>query len=149
SGTVMLDLLLGGEVVARLPAGTDMQKAMEDLADELRAAGRKPYVIPGGGSNPVGALGYVSCAHEMLHQAYTMGLRIDHVVHATGSTGTQAGLVVGLRGSNSGVPVYGVSVRLPKERQEENVWKLVQATADYMGLPASSVTREDVVANSG
>lgn len=148
SGNVMLDHLLGGEVVARLPSGTDMQKAMEDLADELRAAGRKPYVIPGGGSTPVGALGYVSCAHEMLHQAYTMGLRIDHVVHATGSTGTQAGLVVGLRGSNSGVPVYGVSVRLPQQRQEENVWKLVQATADYMGLPASSVTREDVVANS-
>lgn len=148
SGNVLLDHLLGGEVVARLPAGSDMQKAMEDLASELSADGRKPYVIPGGGSNPVGALGYVSCAHEMLHQAYNMGLRIDHVVHATGSTGTQAGLVVGLRGSNSGVPVYGVSVRLPKERQEENVWKLVQTTADYMGLPPSSVTREDVVADS-
>ncbi|NYT37286.1 D-cysteine desulfhydrase [Allopusillimonas soli] len=148
SGNVMLDHLMGGEVVARLPAGTDMQAEMEKLAQTLRDAGRKPYVIPGGGSNPVGALGYVSCAHEMLHQAYDMNLRIDHVVHATGSTGTQAGLVVGLRASNSGVPVYGVSVRAPKEKQEENVWKLVQATVDYMGLPAGSVERSDVVANS-
>src|SRR3546814_7804012 len=73
---------------------------------------------------------------------------MDHVVHATGSAGTQAGLVVGLRGSNSGVPVYGVSVRAPKEKQEENVWKLVRATMDFTGLPASSVDRGDVVANA-
>src|SRR5690606_11868198 len=64
SGNVMLDHLMGGEIVARLPAGTDMQQAMEQLADQLKSQGRKPYVIPGGGSNPVGALGYVACAHE-------------------------------------------------------------------------------------
>jgi len=148
SGNVLLDRLLGGDIVARLPAGTDMQQEMEKLAAELRSAGRKPYVMPGGGSNPVGALGYVGCAQELLNQSFETGLRIDHVVHATGSTGTQAGLVVGLRSSNSGIPVYGVSVRAPKAKQEENVWKLVQATVDYMGLPASSVERADVVANS-
>jgi L-cysteate sulfo-lyase len=148
SGNVMLDRLMGGDIVARLPAGTNMQEAMEDLAAELRSAGRKPYVIPGGGSNPVGALGYVRCAQELLDQSYEAGVRIDHVVHATGSTGTQAGLVVGLRASNSGIPVYGISVRAPKDKQEENVWRLVQATVDYMGLPASSVERADVVANS-
>lgn len=148
SGNVLLDRLLGGEIVARFPANTDMQQEMDKLAAELRSAGRKPYVIPGGGSNPVGALGYVGCAQELLNQSFETGLRIDHVVHATGSTGTQAGLVVGLRSSNSGIPVYGVSVRAPKEKQEENVWKLVQATADYMGLPPSSVERADVVANS-
>jgi L-cysteate sulfo-lyase len=148
SGNVMLDSLMGGEIVARLPSGTDMQQAMEDLAAELRRAGSKPYVIPGGGSTPVGALGYVACAQELLTQSFETGVRIDHVVHATGSTGTQAGLVVGLRASNSGIPVYGVSVRAPKQKQEENVWKLVQSTVDYMGLPASSVDRSDVVANS-
>lgn len=148
SGNVMLDRLMGGEIVARLPPGTNMQEEMENLAAELRSAGRKPYVIPGGGSNPVGALGYVRCAQELLNQSYDAGVRIDHVVHATGSTGTQAGLVVGLRASNSGIPVYGISVRAPKDKQEENVWRLVQATVDYMGLPASSVERADVVANS-
>lgn len=148
SGNVMLDRLLGGDIVARFPAGTNMQEEMENLAAELRSAGRKPYVIPGGGSNPVGALGYVGCAQELLNQSFEQGVRIDHVVHATGSTGTQAGLVVGLRASNSGIPVYGVSVRAPKEKQEENVWNLVQATVDYMGLPAAAVQRADVVANS-
>ncbi len=148
SGNVLLDRLLGGEIVARLPAGSNMQQAMEDLASELRGAGHKPYVIPGGGSNPVGALGYVGCAQELLNQSFEMGVGIDHVVHATGSTGTQAGLVVGLRSSNSGIPVYGVSVRAARQQQEENVWKLVQATVDYMGLPSASVERADVVANS-
>jgi L-cysteate sulfo-lyase len=148
SGNVMLDGLMGGEIVARLPAGTNMQAAMESLAQDMRKAGHKPYVIAGGGSTPVGALGYVACAQEMLHQSFEIGVRIDHVVHATGSTGTQAGLIVGLRGSNSGIPVYGVSVRADREKQEENVWNLVKATMDYMGLPASAVDRSDVVANS-
>lgn len=148
SGNVLLDQLLGGEIVAKLPAGTDMAAEMEKLAQALRDEGKKPYIIPGGGSNPVGALGYVACAHELLQQAFDSGLRMDHVIHATGSTGTQAGLIAGFRGSNSGVPVYGVSVRAPKDKQEENVWKLVQSTADYMGLPASAVERADVVANA-
>ncbi len=148
SGNVFLDQLLGGKIVARLPAGTDMQQAMEELADQLRDSGDRPYVIPGGGSTPVGALGYVACAQELLTQSFETGIRIDHVVHATGSTGTQAGLLVGLRAGNSGIPVYGVSVRAPKEKQEENVWRLAQATMDYMGLPPTSVERADVIADS-
>lgn len=149
SGNVMLDRLLGGEIVARLPAGTNMQKAMEDLAAELRERGNKPYVIPGGGSNPVGALGYVACAQELLTQSFEMGLRLDCVVHATGSAGTQAGLVTGLAASNSGIPVMGISVRAAQQQQEDNVWKLVQATRDYMGLPADSIRREAVMVDAG
>ena len=53
----------------------------------MRAEGRRPYVIPGGGSNPGGALGYVAAALELVNQAAEMGLRIDHVVHAAGSAG--------------------------------------------------------------
>jgi|SRR5690625_764411 len=148
SGNVMLDHLLGAEIVARLPAGTDMAAAMEDLAASLRKQGRKPYVIPGGGSNPVGALGYVACAQELLNQSFEMGLEIDHVVHATGSAGTQAGLVAGFAAASSGIPVYGIGVRAPRPRQEENVWKLAQATLDYMGVPQSVLDRSDVVANT-
>ena len=74
-----------------------MNAEAEAKGEALRAAGEKPYVIPGGGSNRVGALGYVSCAQELMQQADEMGLRIDRVVTATGSAGTQAGLVVGWR----------------------------------------------------
>lgn len=148
SGNVLLDHLLGGEITTRLPAGSNMAEAMQELAEALRAKGRKPYIIPGGGSNAIGALGYVGCAQEILMQSFEMGIPVDHVVHATGSSGTQAGLVVGFAASNSGVPVYGIGVRAPKAQQEENVWKLAQATLDYMGITGAAVKRSDVVANT-
>lgn len=94
SGNVLLDHILGAPT-RTYPGATDMAAAMEEVADELRAKGRKPYVTPGGGSNAIGALGYVNCAIELTAQANDMGLRIDHLVHATGSAGTQAGLVAG------------------------------------------------------
>ncbi|MBB5692105.1 D-cysteate sulfo-lyase [Muricoccus pecuniae] len=146
SGNVMLDKLHGA-TVSRRPGGADMQAEMEALAEELRAAGRKPYVIPGGGSNPVGALGYVGAALELVAQAAEMGLRIDHVVHATGSAGTQAGLVAGLVGLNSGIPVLGIGVRAPREKQEANVLALSQRTAAHLGLPEGTVRAEHVRAN--
>lgn len=146
SGNVLLDRLLGATVRV-VPGGTDMTAAMEEVARAHRTAGGKPYVIPGGGSNPVGALGYVDCAFETVSQANAMGLRIDHVVHATGSTGTQAGLVAGLCGCRSGIPVLGISVRAPREKQETNVFALAEATAEFAGM-AGAVRREDVVVNS-
>ncbi|OYD24287.1 D-cysteine desulfhydrase [Oceanimonas baumannii] len=145
NGNVMLDQLFGG-MLRKYPGGTDMNAAMEELASELKAAGKKPYIVPGGGSNEIGALGYVNCALELLGQANDTGLRIDHVVHATGSAGTQAGLVTGLSGSNSGIPVLGIGVRVPREQQEANVFRLAERTAEKLGIPGA-VKREDVVAN--
>lgn len=147
SGNVLLDKLLGGEIIAHLPNGADMQQAMEQHAAQLREHGHRPFVIPGGGSNPVGALGYVACAQELLWQSAEQRLRIDHVVHATGSSGTQAGLVAGLFASNSGIPVLGISVRAPKEKQEQNVWNLASQTLELLGV-TQPLPREAVVANS-
>lgn len=145
NGNVLLDRLHGASVSAR-PGGADMNAEMETLAARLRAEGHKPYVIPGGGSNPVGALGYVNAALELLNQAGETGLVIDHVVHGTGSAGTQAGLVTGLAALNSGIPVLGIGVRAPRDRQEAMVFALAERTADFMGLPGV-VKREQVVAN--
>ncbi|NDL65247.1 D-cysteine desulfhydrase [Acerihabitans arboris] len=147
SGNILLDNLLGGTIVEHLPAGTDMQLAMENLADNLRAQGRRPYVIPGGGSNAIGALGYVACAEELLYQSSQQRLRIDHIVHATGSTGTQAGLLSGLEASNSGIPVLGISVRAPKARQEENVYALAARTWQLLGA-RGELDRARVAVNS-
>lgn len=147
SGNILLDNLLGGEIVDHLPAGTDMQQAMEELADTLRKEGFKPYVIPGGGSSPVGALGYVACAEELLFQSSQQRLRIDHIVHATGSTGTQAGLVAGLTATHSQIPLLGISVRAPKEKQEENVYALAQRTWQLLGIPGE-IPRDAVNVNS-
>lgn len=145
TGNIFLDRLFGATFHFR-PGGVDMNAAAAAHGEKLRAEGRKPYVIPGGGSNPVGALGYVNAAMELVTQADDMGLRIDHVVHATGSTGTQAGILVGLEGCNAHIPVYGVSVRADKETQEANVMKLAEATAEYVGV-RGGIRREAVVAN--
>jgi L-cysteate sulfo-lyase len=146
SGNVLLDRLHGA-TVTRLPGGTDMDAAMARRADELRSAGGRPYVIPGGGSNPVGALGYVTAALELVNQANDAGLDIDLLITATGSTGTQAGLVAGLKGCRSGIPVLGICVRSPKSVQEEKVYSLAQRTAALLGT-SDAVDRSDVVANS-
>lgn len=138
SGNVLLDELLGAQIVDRLPAGTDMAAAMEALAEELRAAGRRPYVIPGGGSNPIGALGYVECALEL----DAAPIPVDWVVHATGSTGTQAGLVAGLRAVHSPARVLGVSVRQPEQKQIDAVHSLATRTAELIG---AEVGRDDVL----
>lgn len=147
SGNVLLDNLLGGEIIDHLPAGTDMQQAMETLAESLRKEGLKPYVIPGGGSSPVGALGYVACAEELLFQSSQQRLRIDHIVHATGSTGTQAGLVTGLTATHSQIPLLGISVRALKAKQEENVYALAQRTWQLLGIPGE-LPRSAVQVNS-
>jgi L-cysteate sulfo-lyase len=146
NGNVFLDLLHGASLEHH-PGGTDMEAVMAASAESFRAQGRHPYTIPGGGSNPTGALGYVNAALELVTQANDQNLRIDEVIHATGSTGTQAGLVAGLAGISSGVPVLGISVRADRKNQEENVFRLMVATAELAGC-SMAITREHVVANA-
>ena len=126
-----------------LPAdlAAEMQKVAEAVSQEK---GRKAYIIPGGGSNPLGALGYVTCAEEMMGQSFDQGVAFDHAVCASGSAGTHAGFLVGLLGTNAHLPVTGINVRRPRAEQEANVHALAQATAELLGVPA--VPRDAVVA---
>jgi D-cysteine desulfhydrase len=145
SGNNFLYRLLGVEQVKVVKVGVDLNAEMQKMADEVAALGRKAYVIPGGGSTPIGALGYVSCAEEILAQTFQMGLRLDHIVVASGSTGTHGGLLAGLVGNNSHIPVTGINVRRTREEQEPNVHKLAQETAAMLGIPGG-VPREAVTA---
>lgn len=146
NGNVLLDHLHGATTEKR-PGGTDMNAEMEKVADGFRAEGRRVYTISGGGSNPTGALGYVNCAFEMLSQFNDRALEVDHIVHATGSAGTQAGLITGLKAMNAQIPLLGIGVRAPKAKQEDNVYMLACATAEKLGCP-DVVKREDVAANT-
>jgi|TARA_R110002072_G_scaffold3759_8_gene26849 L-cysteate sulfo-lyase len=146
NGNVLLDHLHGA-TTEKFPAGHDMAAEMERAAEAKRAEGHNVYVIPGGGSNPIGALGYVNCAMELVGQANDRGLRIDRVVHATGSSGTQAGLVTGMCALNAKIPVLGIGTRAPREKQEQMVYDLACKTAEKLGCPGV-VRREDVVANT-
>jgi L-cysteate sulfo-lyase len=145
NGNVLLDRLFGASI-RTVPAGTDMNAELEAEAERLRGEGRRPYVIPGGGSNPVGALGYVDCAREIVTQADDLDLAIDRIVTATGSAGTHGGLVAGLAVMGADVPVLGFGVRAPKARQEAMVLKLARETAALLGRP-DAVTEEMVVAD--
>jgi len=146
SGNVLLDHLHGA-TTERYRSGPDMNAELEKVAQTYRDQGKKVYTIPGGGSNPTGALGYVNCALEMLVQFNERGLKVDHIVHATGSAGTQAGLITGLKAMNAGIPLLGIGVRAPKAKQEENVFNLATATSRKLGCEGV-VQREDVVANT-
>ena len=145
SGNVLLDRVFGANL-REYAAGTDFDKAMQEVAEEVRSSGGKPYIVPGGASDKIGALGYVNCALELLTQANDQGLVIDHFITATGSAGTQAGLIVGLKATSSNIPLLGIGVNAPQDVQEQKVFDLAVATAEYIGAPGV-VKREDVVAN--
>ena len=141
SGNVFLDKVFGATLEYR-PSGLDMNAEAEAVTERLRGEGHKPYFIPGGGSNATGALGYAMCAQEILQQRDD----IDWMVTATGSTGTHAGLVAGLHGLGSNLPVMGISVRQPKDRQIAAVHGLVQKTAEKLGtgpVPVEKVLVDD------
>jgi D-cysteine desulfhydrase len=135
SGNNFLFRLLGVEKVTVVDGGSDMLAAMQAEADELAAEGRKGYVIPGGGSNTLGALGYVACAQEIMGQAFQKGIQFDHLVCASGSGGTHSGILVGMQAMGSKIPVTGISVSRAVPEQEALIGKLTTDTREFLGLP--------------
>lgn len=144
NGNNFLFDLLGVEAVHVVDGGSDMLAAMQKVADTLRGGGRKPYLIPGGGSNEIGALGYVACAQEVMQQLYEMQLNIDYIVCTSGSTGTHAGLLTGLVGSNAHIPVVGIGINRKKDAQTAAVHALCVKTAAKLGI-TEPPSVEDVV----
>ena len=142
TGNVLLNKMFGATIEYR-PAGLDMNAEAQEACRKLEQEGAKPYFIPGGGSNEVGALGYVECALELNAQINQQSLVFDCLVHATGSTGTQAGLVAGLEGIHAGLPVLGICVRNPRQKQIEAVHGLVSKTTHKLGIPDIDINRVD------
>ncbi len=144
SGNNFLFQLMGVKSTTVVPGGSNMLGEMEELAAKLKKEGKKPYIIPGGASNTIGATGYVACAQEIQQQLFDSNLNIDHMVVPSGSAGTHAGIVVGMYGTNAGIPVSGVNVSRKKDVQEEIVHKLAVETAKRVGireeLPEDQVT---------
>lgn len=137
AGNVFLDRLFGATLEHR-PAGLDMNAEAMAVTEKLKAEGHKPYFIPGGGSNPTGALGYASCAEEILAQEGNMASPFDWLVMSTGSTGTHAGLLAGFHVLGRGLPIMGISVRQPREKQIEAVHGLTERTLEKLGGPTMS-----------
>src|SRR5262245_31628625 len=105
-GNLLLDALLDADV--RLVDG-NASAAMEQIGEEERRRGGRPYLIPGGGSNGLGALGYAQCVLELQAQLLERGTAIDYLYLSSGSGGTQGGLVLGAKLYSAGYQIVGVS----------------------------------------
>ena len=112
--------------------------ALEGLARTLADKGRRPYVIHSApGHPPIGGLGYVLAAEEMMAQARALGIGFDAVVCASGSGLTHAGTLVGLRALGETMPVYGICVRRDAPRQSDRVVQVAAELASMIEHPAA------------
>jgi L-cysteate sulfo-lyase len=134
SGNLLLDQLLGARVHS-LPAGQDLDAAMALRAQTLSDAGQVPYVMPVGGSNTIGAMGYVECGLELAEQLQQQQLSFDAIVLATGSAGTQSGLLAGLALAGVDIPVLGITVSRSSDEQCQKVLALLHEVQDVLEQP--------------
>ena len=136
SGNILLDHLFGAVVhIAESPK--DLLPRIASVIARLAERSMPAYVIPSGGSNELGAMGYVDCAAELVAQQQRQGCGLDNLVHATNSGGTQAGLMAGLRQGGSEARVLGVSVRQPKATQAAMVAALAGKVSGRIGTEAN------------
>lgn len=145
TGNILLDRILGASVHI-YPAGTDREAMMAERADALRAQGRKPYIVPVGGSNPVGSLGYVGAAQELASQAEDKGLAIDYILHGCSSGGTHAGLACGLAALEHSAKLLGIDVDGDPALTADVVMPLTRALARFLAIDEeTAVSRVNVV----
>jgi len=150
-GNLLLNHLLGAEIrfLEGTPSKLDRARFMEEIAADQRKRGHVPYVIPAGASYPPGAIAYANAMLELFEQARNYNFRIDHVVHAAGSGGTQAGLVLANKALGSKVDVLGICAE--PHAQDELVKKTIEitrATAKMLDVEVI-VKSDDVVLNGG
>lgn len=144
NGNVLIDHLLGANVHLAEPA--DVAAVSRTLIDQLTRDGKRCYVVPTGGSNAIGALGYMRCATEIVEQSRHLGFQPDLIVHATSSGGTQAGLIAGLIAENIDCPVLGINVYDTEHaRIERHLTRLLDETLNYVNLALDASTRVRIV----
>ena len=143
NGNLLLDELLGARIywVER----SEREAKLSAVSDHLRKEGRKPYVIPVGGSNGVGATGYVLAMMELAEQLDGMNQRVDHVVFASSSGGTQAGIVVGAKVTDFNGKLHGVSIDKDDGNgatYEDELADIANETAKYIDFDAQFGTSD-------
>ncbi len=146
SGNLLLDGLLGARIHVA-PPDRPRDEVVARLSDRLAAQGARPYVIPAGGSNAVGGLGYAAAAGEILDQCEAMGIDLGTVVFATASGGTQGGLIAGFALREAAVEVVGVNVDAKDPDLADKVARVAQGTAGLLGLGKRDVAGRVTIAD--
>ena len=145
-GNAVLNALSGAEITyTGDDARSSVDLGLKALAHELRAAGRHPYLIPRGGATPLGCVGYVLASLELAGQLAAAGIAPTAVVVATGSCGTQAGLVVGARWLQASYRVLGVTVSRPRAECLDRIRALGSACAQLLELDVGTLEEVEVV----
>jgi D-cysteine desulfhydrase family pyridoxal phosphate-dependent enzyme len=149
AGNYALTLMLGATAVfTESDDRASVDVRLESLARELRARGRRPYVIPRGGACALGAVGHALAARELMAQTAEAHLAPDVLVLATGSGGTQAGLLAGVRALDLPWRIEGVTVGRPASEARARVLALARECAELAHLDAAFEAR-DVVVHEG
>ena len=138
-GNLFLDKLLSAEIHFIDGSGPHVEDLMNSLAEEFKAKGRKPYVIPVGASVPLTVPGYALAMEELVNQFREIGERIDYVVCACGTGGTQAGLILGARLLDVTAKILGVNVFAIKADASRTIAQLVNGSAELLGVDLSIV----------
>ena len=152
-GNFLLDHLFGAEIrlvpstSPMLAVGDDAPVVAQAVADE-QAAGRVPYVIPVGGSSPVGTLGYVQGTAELVAQLQAMQVAPTRLYYASGSRGTQAGLTLGAKLSDAPYRLWGVAVSAGEPEKIERARRAANDAALLLGV-GTRVTHEDLFTDQG
>jgi L-cysteate sulfo-lyase len=133
TGNILLDRLYGASHES-ISVKDDRTTTLEGIADRLRNEGRRPYIVPYGCANRLGAIGYLNAALEISEQIATQGLAITHLVHATGTGGTQAGLIAGFAALGLPIEVIGIDIDADPVGVKSRVTSLVRELADEIGL---------------
>lgn len=145
-GNLLLDDLLGAELIfVDTDDYEDVYREMDRISDELAREGKTPYIIPVGGSTPLGALGYVNAFEEMIAQAEKEGIKVDYVVNAVGSGGTHAGLLVGSKLFHYDVEVIGISSREEREYFAKEISRIAGECSRLLGKDYEFPPEEIVV----
>lgn len=145
TGNLLLNTLFGARI--RWAGTRDRFAVMDEVAAEERAAGRTPYIIPYGGSNAIGAAGYLHAVGELVRQLAEQGRSVDHIVFASSSGGTQAGMVVGAQAYGLSAHILGISVDKDAPALRRTVYDLALLTAAHHGVPLE-LTMDDVAVNA-
>jgi 1-aminocyclopropane-1-carboxylate deaminase/D-cysteine desulfhydrase-like pyridoxal-dependent ACC family enzyme len=149
-GNQLLDRLAGARLhFAESEEWAVLEERICGVAQELASQGRRPYVIPMGGSTPVGALGYVAGFFELLDQLDAAGVKADWLVHASSTGGTQAGLVAGRVLAGRGPGILGVDVAKGGPHLQERVRDLVREVFVVLGVDKSLAATDVATTDSG
>ena len=140
SGNVFLNKLFGADIKV-CPRNDNPLEFAQNLIKEIKAKGTNVYFIPGGGSNPIGALGYVECLNEIIKD--NKKYNFSQILHATGSSGTQAGLLAGKKYFNCTIPITGICVRHKKDKQVDKVYEEAKKTCEK--LKCNTLDKSDVI----